>query len=169
MPSRGCCSPARAGRDRRAPPALRREPVEEGGARRSRPARAANNNLGWATHALGDLARARDYYRRGLEAATEIGLVDVQLWSLFCIAALEAEAGDPRAAARLFGRMKELESRLGAATDDMDDVLERQTLARLEAALGPERLASELAAGAALSLEDAIDLALGRSDSATPG
>ena len=62
--------------------------------------------------------------------------------------------------------MKELESRLGAATDDMDDVLERQTLARLEAAFGPERLASELAAGAALSLEDAIDLALGRSDSA---
>jgi tetratricopeptide (TPR) repeat protein len=31
-----------------------------------------------------------------------------------------------------------------------------------EAALGPELLASELAVGAALSLEDAIDLALGR-------
>jgi hypothetical protein len=40
--------------------------------------------------------------------------------------------------------------------------------ARLDV-LGPERLASELAAGAALSLEDAIDLALGRSDSAAPG
>ena len=65
--------------------------------------------------------------------------------------------------------MKELESRLGAANDDAIDALERQTLARLEAALGPERLASELAAGAALSLEDAIDLALERSDSATPG
>jgi predicted ATPase/Tfp pilus assembly protein PilF len=129
----------------------------------------ANNNLGWATHALGDLARARDYYRRGLEAATEIGLVDVQLWSLFNIAALEAEAGDAHVAARLFGRMKELESRLGAAIDDVDDARERQTLARLEAVLGPERLASELAAGAALSLEDAIDLALGRSDSANPG
>ncbi len=37
-------------------------------------------------------------------------------------------------------------------------------LARLEAALGPELLSSELDAGAALSLEDAIDLALGRSD-----
>ena len=49
------------------------------------------------------------------------------------------------------------------------DALERQTLATLEAALGPERLASELAAGAALSLEDAIDLALERSGSATPG
>ena len=37
----------------------------------------ALTNLGWATHGLGDLARARDFYRRGLEAATEIGLVEV--------------------------------------------------------------------------------------------
>ena len=57
--------------------------------------RARANNLGWATHALGDLARARDYYRRGLEAATEIGLVDVQLWSLFCIAALKPKPATP--------------------------------------------------------------------------
>jgi predicted ATPase/class 3 adenylate cyclase/Tfp pilus assembly protein PilF len=129
----------------------------------------ALNNLGWATHGLGDLARACNLYRRGLEAATEIGLVEAQLHALFGIAALEAEDGDARTGARLLGRMKELESRLGAANDDAMDALERQTLARLEAALGPERLASELAAGAALSLEDAIDLALGRSDSAIPG
>ena len=129
----------------------------------------ALSNLGWATHGLGDLARARDYYRRGLEAATEIGLVEAQLHTLFGIAALEAEAGDARAAARLLGRVKELESRLSAAKDDALDPLERQTLARLEAALGPERLASELEAGTALSLEDAIDLALERGDSATGG
>ena len=47
----------------------------------------AYNNLGWATHGLGDLARARDFYRRGLEAATEIGLVECQLWALFGLAA----------------------------------------------------------------------------------
>ena len=39
-------------------------------------------------------------------------------------------------------------------------------LARLRDALGPERLESEIAAGAAMSLEEAIDLALGRSASA---
>jgi hypothetical protein len=61
-----------------------------------------------------------------------------------------------------------LASRLGAVNEDPDEALERQTLATLEPALGPERLASELAAGAALSLEEAIDLALGRSESATP-
>jgi predicted ATPase len=122
----------------------------------------ALNNLGWAMHGLGDLTRALDYYRRGLVAATEIGLVEGQLWALFGIAAWEAEAGDPSAGARLLGRMKELESRLGAANEAPGAAIELQTLARLEAALGPERLTAELSAGAALSLEDAIDLALGR-------
>jgi predicted ATPase/class 3 adenylate cyclase/Tfp pilus assembly protein PilF len=128
----------------------------------------ANNNLGWATHGLGDLDRARDFYHRGLEAATEIGLVECQLWALFGLAAVEAETGEARTGARLFGHTTELASRLGAAYEEADDV-ERQTFARLEAALGPDLLASELAAGAALSLEDAIDLALGRSDPSTPG
>jgi predicted ATPase/Tfp pilus assembly protein PilF len=127
----------------------------------------ALNNLGWTSRGLGDLARARDFYRRGLEAATEIGLVEAQVHALFGVAALEAETGDACAGARLFGLAKELDSRLGAASDDALD--QRQTLARLEASLGPDRLASELAAGAALSLEDAIDLALGRSDSVTVG
>ena len=77
---------------------------------------------------------------------------------------MEAETGDARAGARLLGQVKELDSRLGAASDD---ALERQTLSTLEAALGPEQLASEVAAGAALPLEDAIDLALGRSESET--
>ena len=123
------------------------------------------NNLGWATKGLGDLDRARDFYRRGLEAATEIGLVEGQLQALFGLAALEAETGEPRAGARLFGRTKELASRLGAANEEQSDV-ERANAGEARGALGPELLTSELAAGAALSLEDAIDLALGRSGSA---
>ena len=128
----------------------------------------ALNNLGEATHGQGDLARARDFYCRGLEAATEIGLADCQLWALFGIAGLEAKDGDALVGARLLGRTKELASRLGVASEHDGLALEWQTLPRLEAALGPERLGSELAAGAALSLEDAIDLALGRNDSAAP-
>ena len=125
----------------------------------------AYNNLGWARKELGDLDHARDFYKRGLEAATEIGLVEGQLWALFGLAMVEAEIGEPRTGARLFGRMKELKSQLGAANEEQDDD-ERATLVRLEAKLGPELLASELAAGAALSLDEAIDLALGRSGSA---
>jgi predicted ATPase len=128
----------------------------------------AYSNLGWANHALGDLDGAHDFFKRGLEAATEIGLVEGQLWALFGLAMVETEAGDARTGARLFGRMKELMSHLGADNIEQDD-REQETLLSLEVRLGPELLASELAAGAALSLEDAIDLALGRSDSATTG
>ena len=105
----------------------------------------ALSNLGFATHGLGDLARARDFLRRGLDAATEIGLVECQLQTLLGIAILEAEAGDAGTGARLLGRTNELASRLGSAFEDHKDALEQQTLARLEDALGPERLASELA------------------------
>src|SRR5262249_37645371 len=115
-----------------------------------------------AGEGLGNFARARDYQRRGPEAATEVGLVEVQLWTLFGIAGCEAQVGDARVAARLLGRVRELSSRLGAATEDHDAVVERRTLARLQDALGSEQLETELARGAALSLEDAIDLALGR-------
>jgi predicted ATPase/Tfp pilus assembly protein PilF len=128
----------------------------------------AYSNLGWATHALGDLVGACDFYRRSLEAATQIGLVECQLWALFGLAAVDAQSGQARTGARLLGHTTELASRLGAANEEEVDVA-RQTLARLEAALGPELLESELAAGAALSLADAIDLALGQSDSGTPG
>ena len=128
----------------------------------------AYNNLGYATHGLGELDRARDFYKRGLEAATEIGLVECQLWAVFGLAVVEAESGEARTGALLFGWLKELRSRLGANNDEQQDAIERQTLARLEAALGPELLSSELDAGAALSLEDAIDLALGRSDLPAP-
>ena len=129
----------------------------------------ALNNLGFAMQGLGDLARARDFFRRSLAAAREIGLVEVQLWSLLGLAALEAEAGDARAGARLLGRMNELASRLGAANEEYGYALERQTLARLESALGPERLASEASPqGLRCRTRDAIDLALGQSDSAAP-
>ena len=122
-----------------------------------------------ARHRLGDVGRARDFYERGLEAATEIGLVEGQLWALWGVAVCDAQAGDARAAARLLGFERELEARLNAAREAQDDAVEQETLARLENALGPELLESELAAGAALSLEDAMDLALGRKGSTTTG
>ena len=69
----------------------------------------ALTNLGFAVRELGDLARAHGLYRRGLAAAEEIGLVEIELYALLGVASYEAEAGDPIAAARLLGRMKEVE------------------------------------------------------------
>ena len=117
-------------------------------------------NLGFATYALGDHLRALTFLRRGLEAAMEIGHNGDELSALAGIAACEAEIGDAVAAARLLGWTREEHwRRLGAADDDDDGLL-----ARLGEALGPDRLAAELSAGAALSRKEAIDLGRGASD-----
>ena len=93
-----------------------------------------------------------------MAAAEEIGLVGPDLGAMSGIASFEAEAGDAIAAARLWGWIDAQASRLGATEDDELEL----ELESLRDALGPERLTSELATGAAMSREEAIDLALGR-------
>jgi predicted ATPase/Tfp pilus assembly protein PilF len=123
-------------------------------------------NLGYATHGMGDFVRARDYYHRGLRTASDIGLVEAQLWGISGLAALDADAGDARVGARLLGYTKELALRLGSTDEPAELERQQQLMDKLEAALGHEQLASELAAGSSLSPEDAIALALGEADSA---
>jgi tetratricopeptide (TPR) repeat protein len=115
-------------------------------------------HLGHARRMLGDLARAHELYRSGLAAAEEIGLVEIELNAMWGIATYQAEEGDAITAARLLGWINERRSRLGAPSD-ADDIALGESL---RDKLGSERLASELAAGAALAREDAIGLALGR-------
>jgi len=122
-------------------------------------------HLGHATRGLGDLTRARDYFRGGLAAAAEIGLVTIELSAMWGIASHEAAAGDAVTAAHLLGWVNESKTRLGEPSDEDDIEFEES----LRDTLGPDRFAAELAAGAVLRREDAIDLALGRSDSAPPG
>jgi tetratricopeptide (TPR) repeat protein len=125
----------------------------------------ALTNLGFAIHGLGDLPRALDLYLRGLTAAREIGLVEVVLWALQGIAWLEADSDNAVTAANLLGWTKVEQSRLGAGSTEHEIELDDRALAKLLDALGPDQLESELAAGAAMSLEVAIGLALGRSGS----
>src|SRR5205823_11203800 len=120
--------------------------------------------LGHATHALGDLARAHELYRSGLAAAAEIGLVEIELSAMWGIASYQAEAGDALTSARLVGSVNERRARLGAPKDAEDIELEDSLRDRL----GPARFESELAAGAALTREAAIDLSLGQGDPAGP-
>ena len=120
--------------------------------------------LGHATHALGDLARAHELYRSGLAAAAEIGLVEIELNAMWGIASYQAEAGDALTSARLVGSVNERRARLGAPKDTEDIELEDSLRDRL----GPARFESELAAGAVLTREAAIDLSLGQGDPAGP-
>jgi hypothetical protein len=123
------------------------------------------SNLGRVMRALGEGVRAHELFRSGLAAAEEIVLVPIELLAMWGIAAYEGEGGDAVAAARLLGCINEERTRLGTDGDADHIMLEE----RLRDSLGTERLASELAVGAALALGEAIDLALGRSDSTKLG
>ena len=105
-------------------------------------------HLGHAVRGLGDLPRARAFYRRGLVAAGEIGLVQIELGAMWGLASCEAEAGDVVIAARLVGWVNGQMARLGLSADPDAIALD---LAGLRDTLAPERLSSELAAGAALT------------------
>ncbi len=117
-------------------------------------------NLGLAALGLGEEARALELFRLGLAAAVEIGLIEAELNALLGIALCDAGSGEAITAARLLGYQKAAGSRLGMPTDDV--ALEERTLAILREALGANRLEEALAAGAALSHDDAIRLALER-------
>jgi predicted ATPase len=125
------------------------------------------NNLALIRYRLGDLTGARELYRDALLAAVEVGVVSIEAAVLSGLAECEAEAGNAEAAARLLGRSDSLLSILGAVRDESGE--RDRTLALAQVVLGPDRLAAERTAGAALSQEDAIDLALGRSESVAPG
>jgi hypothetical protein len=100
-----------------------------------------------------------------LAAAAEIGLIQIELGAVWGLASYEAVAGDVVVAARLVGWVNEQFARLGASADTDDIALEESLRDRL----GRERLSSELTVGAALTREDAIDLAVRTSDPAAPG
>jgi predicted ATPase/class 3 adenylate cyclase len=118
------------------------------------------NNLGFATQALGDTPRALTFFRRGLAAAEQLGHRGDELSAIAGIADCEAEIGDAVVAARLFAWTREQWRRLEAAVD-YDDLDEVHLLDRLRESIGPDRLDVELSAGAALSREQAVDLASG--------
>jgi predicted ATPase len=122
-------------------------------------------HLGKAVRGLGDLAGARAYFLSGLAAAGEIGLIDIELDAVWGLASLEAVAGENVVAARLVGWVNEQIARLGA-TGGADDVVLEESL---QDRLGPKRFSAELAAGAGLTREEAIDLAVRPSDSETLG
>jgi hypothetical protein len=90
-------------------------------------------------------------------------MVEGQLWTLLGIAVIETQAGHANVGARLLGRTKELALRLGDPEELAAWTTQWQTMSKLEAALGREQLASELAVGSSLSMDEAIALALGRS------
>jgi tetratricopeptide (TPR) repeat protein len=118
------------------------------------------NALGYIRRQLGENDAALTLHRRALTAAVEIGAIPIQATILYGIALCASASGDAVVAARLIGQTEQLNSSFGA-THFMDEEWYVQEREALREGLGEDRLEAELAAGAALTLEDAIDLALG--------
>jgi len=116
--------------------------------------------LGLVARELSELTRSREYYRRSLMVAAEIGLFEIELEAMWGLASYEADAGDPVTGARLLGWINQRRSSLGASYSSDEGELE----ARLRDRLRSERLSLEVTAGARLDRDHAMTLALGDAD-----
>lgn len=110
------------------------------------------------------LTRARELTRNAIRDTHAQGL------GLFCasgilqMADVEAAAGHPEAAARLLGAAETAQGQAGVDWEATHRKLRDSLVESLEQALGASALAAARAGGAALSLDDALLLALGPSD-----
>jgi predicted ATPase len=121
----------------------------------------AFTNLGFTTLLLGDVQRARSLLRDGLIAARGIGQVDGFIYGFVGLGAAYARE-DPTRAARLIGRADMLCEETASDLQQPEGRVRAETEAELRARLGEDAYAAVCAEGRALSLADALALALRR-------
>jgi predicted ATPase/DNA-binding SARP family transcriptional activator len=112
--------------------------------------------LGELDRREGDRAAAERRFRGALEIVAASG---ARAWAAPALEGLAAGAEEPARAARFLGAAAALREAVGTPARPFDEAARAQARERLERALGREALEREIAAGRALSLEAAIDLA----------
>jgi non-specific serine/threonine protein kinase len=116
-------------------------------------------NVGLASLRLDRVADAAAAYDEALELFERNGYGEGAAYGFLGLAALVAERGEHRDAAILLGAADELLNAAGAVLDPTERPLRDQTLERLGDELGADLLESQLSAGAALPLDEAIAVA----------
>jgi predicted ATPase len=119
----------------------------------------ASTNLGLTTLLHGDVEGARPLLRDGLSAARKLGQVDGFVYGFTGLAAAYARE-NPLRAARLLGRAEALCEETAYDLEPLEDSVRDQTRAQIQASLGEDGYAAACAEGRALTLEDALALAL---------
>src|SRR5262249_17543051 len=120
------------------------------------------HNLARSHSNAGEHARARESLAEAFEIAERIGYREVIAYSLETAGELAFAAGDSRRSARLLGSAEQLFDAIGVELGAGERKGYEGTLAEPEAALGPDEVAAELAAGRALDQPAAVAEALGR-------
>jgi predicted ATPase/DNA-binding SARP family transcriptional activator len=118
------------------------------------------HNLARAELQLGRRREAARLLAEGLEAARELGYRELIAYSLEGIAEVGAAGSDPEPAARLAGAGSALLDELGVALGPDDAASHEAALAALRRSLGQEGLDAALERGAALPVDEAVELAL---------
>ncbi len=119
-------------------------------------------NLGWVLRAEGDLAGARSILEAALRASRRNGDSRGMASACLHLACLAGDAGDWDQAAVLHGAAQALLDRTGVAWSEHDARNRGDSLDQARAHLGDEQLERAHAQGRALSVEKALDLALGK-------
>jgi tetratricopeptide (TPR) repeat protein len=118
-------------------------------------------NLGWTVLERGEGRRAAAFFREALSMYLEAGNRRGLAYSLTGLATLAVSQGRAGEAARLLGAADDLERADGAVRTPAYQRRHERLLADLRAALREDTFTSAWTAGRALSLEQAVALALG--------
>ncbi|MGO9165228.1 MAG: ATP-binding protein [Streptosporangiaceae bacterium] len=121
-----------------------------------------SENLGWVLRAEHDLDGARSRFEEALRTSRRIGSKRGIGSAINGLASLATDLGDWHRAAVLHGAGQALCDQTGVQWEGLDDRYRRESLGQARAALGDEQVQRASACGMALSLDQAIDLALGR-------
>jgi predicted ATPase/class 3 adenylate cyclase len=123
-------------------------------------------NLGWVLRQEGDPDGARARFAAGLRLSRRNGEPSGLAYSTLGLACVAADLGDPRQAAELHGVAQALLDRTGEAWQDPEAGYRQDSLHQVRTSLGEEQHERACARGRTLSLDQALDLALGRARSA---
>ena len=126
-------------------------------------------NQGAVDLMLGDHETARSRFRDGLLLASNAGDKEDIAWCLEGLAALAARAGDGQQASILLGAAGALLTQIGADYKPFERQLHETTQREAETLSGLAGHAAARERGTAMTLDDALDLALGHSSLSVTG
>jgi non-specific serine/threonine protein kinase len=123
---------------------------------------ASTENLGWVLRAEHDLGQARYAFEEAVRTSRRIGGKRYMAVAISGLASLATDLGDWHRAAVLHGAAQALLDQTGVQPEPLDDQYRQESLGQARAALGDEQAQQAYALGTALSLDQVIDIALGR-------
>jgi predicted ATPase/class 3 adenylate cyclase len=127
---------------------------------------AVSTNLAWVLRQEGDLPSARSKFTAGLKASRRNGNRSGLAFSSLGLACLTADAGDWYQAGQLHGVAQALLDRTGEYWQEPETRYRDDSIGKVRSALGEEQFERAYARGKALSLDQALDLALRTAGSA---